>query len=45
MAKDRVVYVYYERGWPVCTGSLAYVSKVTGRLRGSLMSSATKRTV
>ncbi len=38
-----VTYVVYEKGWPVCTGSLDYVCRKTGRSKTTLLSKSSKR--
>lgn len=32
-----ITYVVYEKGWPICTGPLDYVARVTGRSKATLM--------
>lgn len=38
MTKSIKTYVVYKRGWPVCSGPLAYVAKMCGTTPASILS-------
>ena len=40
-----VTYVVYEKGWPICTGSLDYVCRKTGRSKKTLLKRQSKKRV
>lgn len=40
--ENKTMYAYYKNGWPVCTGTAEYVARMTGKTKGSILSSASR---